>query len=193
MTDTSPKVTASSERRVIGVGVDPGIKHCGLVLIERTGTSWNYVDGKTVTTHSSLALTARMRAIREAFFRLIVRYRTSIRWIGIEDPWHVIPYKQERGTTDLHALRLLTVVGQAIEWAFSLGAEAVPIEPHEAKRGVGAGHLADKGEMIRAAKSMVYSCPSDIDSHRADAVAVAIVAGRIALTDPRIRKAVAAR
>lgn len=181
---------------ILGLGVDPGLRACGMALVGRDGASWISPASRTVRSTPKSDFVSLLRAIGDALREMAslgARAPHGLGWIGIEDPLYVIAGKQGRAETDFHALRLMAVLGVACEVGFELGVAVVLVDTGDVKRAVGAPPNADKAQIQRAARAMIRGCDAqsrpDFDEHQADACGAGIASGRRMLVDGAINAA----
>lgn len=159
-----------------GLGVDPGVRATGLTIVGHRASVWRVLASITVYTTNKRDLVSRLKMISTALD--VLRPRPILSWMAVEDPTHVITYKQRKGETNFDALRVLMVVGVALEHAFERGISVVLVEPGELKMSVGASRTAEKQEVVTAVRAVVRDCPADMSEHAAEAAAAAIAGER---------------
>jgi Holliday junction resolvasome RuvABC endonuclease subunit len=165
----------------VGMGVDPGLRACGVAFLSHEANGWNYCAGMTIQAlprKPGYDFVARLRFIEEQLKNLLQIYAKRIRWIAIEDPLYVIAGKQRRKETNFEAIRVMAVVGLAASWGFRLNVPVVLLEPGDVKRAVGANRASSKERVVRCVRAIVRQCPEALDEHRADACATAIAGAR---------------
>lgn len=170
--------------------MDPGLKACGLSIVQHDAMGWSRLTSHTVSEKGDFV--SRLRAIaRDARLLIHAGIRSpGVDWIGIEDPLYVIAGKQAKRETDFNALRLMAVLGMACDWGFALSVPVILVEPSEVKRAVGAPGTADKGQIQRCVRALVRDCgAADFDEHQADATATAIASYRHLIVDGALRAA----
>jgi Holliday junction resolvasome RuvABC endonuclease subunit len=162
----------------VGMGVDPGLRACGVALVRQESDGWRYWQGATCKSPARTEFVSQLRHIQHYFDTLLAYFGSRITWIAIEDPLYVIAGKQRRKQTNFDAIRVMAVVGMAASCGFRLHVPVVLLEPGEVKRAVGANRASSKERIVRCVRAIVRECPETLDEHRADACAAAIAGAR---------------
>lgn len=152
------------------LGIDPGIRHLGYVLICRVGQR---IEVFSVGTHA-LGSADDVGAMMRSTFRTDL-LPTLV--VGIEEQRHVLRGKTERGMTSFAASAVRDVQYAAAGAARALGWPVFFIAPTTAKAAL-CSAKADKEQMKRAARTMygdrIPRWQGHVSEHEADALGVAL-------------------
>jgi Holliday junction resolvasome RuvABC endonuclease subunit len=174
-----------------GLGIDTGVRACGIAIVVRAAGRWAFCDSQTVKSTTKEPLVARLRRIHDALDHLLNerQFGELIRWVAIEDPLKVIVGKAAQRESNFMAMRLLVVLGMGCDWAFRLDKPLVLPEVGDVKRAVGAPRTARPDQVVRCVRAIVDDCPASLDEHQAHAVGAAIAGARMLQIDLALAKA----
>jgi Holliday junction resolvasome RuvABC endonuclease subunit len=169
---------------VIVIGIDPGVRACGLaVLCREDGTSdpWRAWSANTVRTTTKEPLHERLRRLWTAILSGTGNHAETL-VIAVEEQTGAAEGARRAGATNADALLVQQVVGLARAAAYMhSGATFVEVTPAEAKRVLnGMTMTASKAQVQRAIRSVVRDCPGMMSEHASDAVAIALAGARMA-------------
>jgi len=176
------------EALMIVLGVDPGVRSCGLAVLYREEGSpdpWRAWSVKTVRTSAKESLHERLRTIWDAIAcgiskTLTVEALGEQTVVAVEEQSGASEGARRRGETNADALLVQQVVGLARAATFGdRGDLFVEVTPAEAKRVlIGMTMTASKAQVQRAIRAVVGGCPTVMSEHASDAVAIALAGAR---------------
>ncbi len=185
---------------MIALGGDPGTGHGGLGVTERKGNTLTYLHHETITTDPKWSDGEREAFIFKRYSAVIREFHPLI--FGIEDQRGVAlaaRMAEKRGRKAAAAGKaapgavgfnansdgVIEIVGMLKGAARAYGVTYVMIQPKSVKVGVlgSGGGIGAKGQVKEAILRLFpHLKPHQLSSHGADALAISIVAGRIAMT-----------
>lgn len=159
---------------MIIAGIDPGLRRIGYALVRVGDTFPRILVAGSLTTLPIEGLETRWCKIWEQLDVL-----KGAEALGIEDQRDVIVGATHRRETSADSLRSLECVGLARAWALSRGLPVMIVLPKEAKLAV-LGPKGSRGskDQVRHATHAICKGQFVVDEHAADAVAVALAAGK---------------
>lgn len=166
---------------MIVLGVDPGVRACGVAILEREdigSISWRARSVLTVRTYPKESLHDRLRRIW-----LVMRCSTGMLGsfvVAIEEQTGAAEGARRAGATNADAVLVQQVVGLARAIAFTESHSTfIEVTPAEAKRVLnGMTMTASKAQVQRAIRAVVSGCPAVMSEHASDAVAIALAGAR---------------
>lgn len=167
---------------MIVVGVDPGLRACGIAVLFRADGAlsdpWRALLATTVRTEAAESLHDRLRSIWQTLAAAIGKNFSLI--IACEEQTGAAEGARRAGVTNADAVLVQQVVGLVRAAAF-IRPDAVFVEvtPAEAKRVLhGISRTAGKAQVQRAVRAVVRDCPETMSEHASDAVAIAVAGAR---------------
>lgn len=160
------------------VGIDPGLRHCGVVVLRRDGQRWKLVASKLVVTSPKEHLETRLAKIFSYIEEAIV---TGAQLVASEDQARVQEGKRAAGRTSFDALYCRDVQNMARGAAWAAKAAFAAIDPDIAKSAVTGSRTASKKQVQRAVQA-ILQLDQELSEHESDAVAAAIAAARAQAT-----------
>jgi crossover junction endodeoxyribonuclease RuvC len=146
------------------LGVDPGVAHCGLAVVDRRDRTNALRFATTVNTPAGVDESLRLRAIADAARAAIAEHR----------PVAVAVERVAWSRNQVSALHVARATGALILVAAEAGLPVSEYAPNEVKQAVTGAGNADKRQVQRALTRIhgLRDVPSQPDA--ADAVAVAL-------------------
>lgn len=149
------------------LGLDPGSRHTGYGLVERSGPSLTLIEAGTFSYPSRLELCERLTGLAGDLRELVERSAPAV--VALESPFHGINS------------RSLIVLAQARGALLSvLGSRSLAVReysPAEVKSAVTGNGRAAKDQVARMVR-LLLSCEGALTEDASDAVAVAVCAAK---------------
>jgi crossover junction endodeoxyribonuclease RuvC len=157
------------------LGIDPGIRACGVAVVSLTNARPAVRRCTTIRTTTG-TLTERLQFIADELRAEMGIFSVDV--IGLEDQQGAMIGASLRGQNTAGSVaKTARVEGIVHGLAAALGVEVIVVTPSEAKRAVGCTSRATKAQIKRAVHVMTREIGRRSE-HATDAMAVAIAAGR---------------
>ncbi len=145
------------------LGIDPGLRYCGVGVIEMEGSNLRYIHSTTIKPKTNLALEQRLLILNEALLKLIEAYQPDE--IALEETFVSV---NGQSTLKLGQARgaIMLTISQAGYHVNEYAAKLV-------KKSLTGSGAADKTQMMHMVKLLLPQSDAQTEDE-ADALAIAI-------------------
>ena len=150
------------------IGIDPALDHTGIAVIRQSG-SLAHIQTEDIKTDSNASIAERLLELGEALERLFEKY-PDFALIGVETVYTA--FGKHYDTT-----RLAQARGVIAYVSMKTGRRVIEIQPTIAKKVLVGSGTAKKSQMKKAVEHQLGITPKN--QHTADAIAIAMTAGRM--------------
>lgn len=151
-------------KRMIVLGIDPGIARCGWGVVEKQGQVFRSLGYGCIETAAGMEESERLRLVHDGVIEVIRRYK--IDKIGLEKLFFSKNAKTAFQVGQARGVILLALRG--------CGVDVVEISPNEVKSAVAGYGAADKKQMQEMVRLSLKLAQKPEPDDAADALAVAI-------------------
>ncbi len=162
------------------LGVDPGSRHCGWGVVERTGSRIVAVAWGRLSPRPTRALADRLAELVAGFAGLIAEHRPDR--AAVEYVYH--------GVSTRSLIVLAEARGALLAELARHGLEVAELSPSEVKSAVAGSGRADKQQVARMVRLQLAPAVGELSADASDALAVALASAqreglRVALRSAR--------
>ncbi|MBN1783943.1 MAG: crossover junction endodeoxyribonuclease RuvC [Alphaproteobacteria bacterium] len=154
---------------MIIMGIDPGLRHTGWGLIDKTGSTLKYIDQGTISPKATDTMSKRLAFIYQGLSPILEKYKPQL--VGIEE---VFSNKNPKTTLLLGQARGVALITPAL-----FGAEVLEISATAIKKAIVGTGRADKNQIQMMTRILLGGQVQFDSEHSADALATAITTAHI--------------
>lgn len=163
------------------LGIDPGMRKCGIALVDLSGRRPRVIEVRTIRTDAARSVAERFAAVGSAALEVARAGAAPPTLLAIEDQSLVQNAKRAAGKTNFaatYARDVACYLRGRIPEAIPTSLIVVQPSPQRARSALGLPRGADKARVKAAVERLCDGTPARWSYDAADAVAVAIAGAR---------------